>query len=339
MGRGGITGVSAINGSHARRRALQAVTVLVVAACLGVLAGCAAPLVGGPAASGGVSPVTGATIEVTKSTADSADETTVIAAFTTITSAPSTMTTVPQSPASTAPPAMLPATLPSTAPALKIPILMYHLVDFSPPPAGRWAAGLTVSTSDFKQQMDYLASHGYTSVTLEDIYATMAGERALPAKPVVITFDDGNKDNFTVAFPILRAHGFAATFFVITGFVGNRLSVTWEDLRTMQAAGMAVESHTFDHKDLRKVDAATLEQELVESRDSIASHLGRAPMVLCYPSGRYNETVIAAAQRAGYLMAVTTHPGTNLDPAFRYEWPRVRVYAKNGLQGFVSSLR
>jgi peptidoglycan/xylan/chitin deacetylase (PgdA/CDA1 family) len=252
---------------------------------------------------------------------------------------PSTATTVSGPPTLSAPSTTLPATLPVTAPALKIPILMYHMVDASPPPAGRWAAGLTVSTGDFKQEMDYLASNGFTPITLEDIYAAMAGQWALPAKPVAITFDDGNKDNFTVAFPILRAHGFVATFFVITGFVGNRLSVTWDDLRTMQAAGMAIESHTFDHKDLRAVDAATLRQELVRSRNSITLQLGRAPVALCYPGGKYDQTVIAAVQAAGYLMAVTTDPGMNLEAASRYEWPRVRIYAQNSVQSFISALR
>jgi peptidoglycan/xylan/chitin deacetylase (PgdA/CDA1 family) len=215
---------------------------------------------------------------------------------------------------------------------------MYHMVDSSPPPAGPYSAALTVSTSDFGQEMDYLEGHGFSPVTLEDIYAAMAGQRALPPKPVAITFDDGNKDNFTVAFPILRAHGFVATFFVITGSVGSKLSMTWDDLRIMQAAGMAIESHTVDHKDLRTLDAAALERELAGARDSIAAHLGRSPLVLCYPSGNYNKTVIAAAKAAGYLMAVTTHPGKRLDAAHRYEWPRVRVYARDSLRLFVSDV-
>ena len=233
---------------------------------------------------------------------------------------------------------VLPATLPASAPALKVPILMYHLVDFSPPPAGRWAAGLTVSTADFTAQMEYLARNGFQTVTLEDIYTAMAGGRALPPKPVAITFDDGYMDNYSVAFPILQAHGFVATFFVITGYVGNQACVTWEDLRAMQADGMAIESHTVDHKDLRSVDPQQLKAELAGSRETIAFHLGRTPLVLCYPSGKYDGKVIDAVQAAGYLMAVTTRPGTQLDPVSRYEWPRVRVSPGTSLQGFILSV-
>jgi peptidoglycan/xylan/chitin deacetylase (PgdA/CDA1 family) len=299
-------------------------TLMVLFVCLGVLAGCSATQIG------------------TTITTHPASSTTVTTARATSTSSSPATTTTSPSTAPSEPPVTLPITLPTalsaSTPSLEVPILMYHMVDLSPPPAGPYSAALTVSTSDFELEMDYLAGHGFSPVTLEDIYTAMAGRRVLPPKPVAITFDDGNKDNFTVAFPILRAHGFVATFFVITGSVGNKLSMTWDDLRTMQAAGMAVESHTYDHKDLRTLDAAALRQELAGSRDSIAAHLGRVPLVLCYPGGKYNETVIAAAQAAGYLMAVTTNPGKRLDPAHRYEWPRVRVYAHESLRLFISGL-
>jgi peptidoglycan/xylan/chitin deacetylase (PgdA/CDA1 family) len=258
----------------------------------------------------------------------------------TTTSAPAPVRVSPTAPASqpASPPGSLPASLPVNAPVLKVPILMYHFVDSSPPPAGRWAAGLTVATGQFQRQMDYLSTHGYHPVTLRDIYLAMAGQEALPANPVAITFDDGNKDNFTAAFPILRAHGFVATFFVITGFVGNNLSMSWGDLTTMQAAGMAIESHTFDHKDLRGLDPTTLDRELAGSRAAILEHLGEDPVVLCYPAGKCDTTVLEAARVAGYLMAVTTQPGKTLDAGSRYRWPRVRVNGEESLETFVVSL-
>jgi len=85
----------------------------------------------------------------------------------------------------------LPAALPSSAKPLRVPILMYHYIDATPPPAGPYAAGLTVLTAQFEAQMDYLASNGYHTVTLEQIYAAMAGLSPLPANPVALTFDDG----------------------------------------------------------------------------------------------------------------------------------------------------
>ena len=118
----------------------------------------------------------------------------------------------------------VPLVLPTSAKPLRVPILMYHYVDAAPPPAGPYAAGLTIPTAQFRAQMNYLAAGGYHPVTLQQIYAAMAGLSSLPAKPVALTFDDGGLDDYTSAFPILQSHRFVATFFVITGFVGKPIS-------------------------------------------------------------------------------------------------------------------
>ena len=216
---------------------------------------------------------------------------------------------------------------------------MYHYVDETPPAAGPFSAELTVSPAQFEAEMDYLAVNGYHPVTLEEVYAATAGTGRLPAKPVAITFDDGGLDNCTVAFPILQRHGFRATFFVITGFVGNRSCVDWDQLRTMYAAGMAIESHTVDHPDLRTLDAARLAEELSRSRAVLAKELGEDALILAYPQGRYNGTVIAAAQVAGYHAAVTTRLWWTSSSPSRYEWQRTRVSPGESLVAFGRALR
>ena len=211
---------------------------------------------------------------------------------------------------------------------------MYHYVDASPPPAGPYSAGLTVPTTQFEAQMDYLEKNGYHTVTLEQIYAAMAGKAELPTKPVAITFDDGGLDDYTVAFPILRAHHFAATFFVITGFVGNSICVSWQDLRAMRADGMEIESHTVRHPDLTTVSSTRLSQELSDSRMELIQNLNETPIALAYPGGAFNQQVEAAARKAGYLVAVTTRPGRVLNPGSSYAWPRLRVASDLSITGF-----
>ncbi|MCL5736496.1 MAG: polysaccharide deacetylase family protein [Actinobacteria bacterium] len=228
----------------------------------------------------------------------------------------------------------LPASLPPSATTLTVPILMYHYVDETPPPAGEYAVGLTVETEQFSAEMDYLASHGYHAVTLEQIYAAVAGRKPLPRKPVAITFDDGGLDNYMVAFPILRAHQFVATFFVITGFVGRPICMNWQQLKQMYEAGMAIESHTVHHLGLTGLGSTRLKGELVQSRESIERELGRAPLVLAYPASNYNESVIRAARAAGYLMGVTAGPGRSLSPESPFTWPRLRVSRGLSLKAF-----
>jgi peptidoglycan/xylan/chitin deacetylase (PgdA/CDA1 family) len=215
---------------------------------------------------------------------------------------------------------------------------MYHYVDVTPPAAGPYSAGLTVPTRQFQAEMNYLAANGYHPVTLEQVYAAMAGGSPLPTKPVALTFDDGGLDNFTVAFPILQEHHFRATFFVITGFVGKPVCMSWDQLREMYAAGMAIESHTVHHPDLRTLDPAGLAQELSQSRATLMDELGETPIALAYPSGAYDQAVVAATAAAGYLVAVTTHPGRVVSPLAAYTWPRLRVSPDESLNLFAKEL-
>jgi peptidoglycan/xylan/chitin deacetylase (PgdA/CDA1 family) len=216
-----------------------------------------------------------------------------------------------------------------------VPILMYHYVDESPPDAGKYSAGLTVSTATFEAQMDYLAENGYNPVTVAQVYAALSGEGTLPGKPVAITFDDGGKDNYSVAYPILQRHGFRATFFVITGYVGNRLCMTWDQLREMRAGGMDIESHTVWHPDLRRVTPQRLAGEMGQARAMLRRELGTDARFLSYPYGRYNDTVIAAAQAAGYRAAVTTHrPGRLFVPISCYVWQRTNISPRTGMASF-----
>jgi peptidoglycan/xylan/chitin deacetylase (PgdA/CDA1 family) len=188
--------------------------------------------------------------------------------------------------------------------------------------------------------MDYLAGHGYHPVTMAEIYAALSGDGRLPSRPVAITFDDGGLDGYAVALPILRAHGFRATFFVITGYVGNGSCMTWDQLREMSAAGMAIESHTFAHPDLRRVDAARLANELRRSRDAIASELGVDARFLSYPNGRYDQDVQDAVASAGYLAAVTTRPPGLLGASISsYSWPRTGIAPGESLARFAAVLR
>jgi peptidoglycan/xylan/chitin deacetylase (PgdA/CDA1 family) len=227
-----------------------------------------------------------------------------------------------------------------SVPVTDVPVLAYHYVDDVLPPTGPYASGMTVRTADFKEQMQYLADHGYHTVSLGDLYVARKGLRSLPSKPIVLTFDDGGLDNYSVAFPILRAYGFTATFFVVTGKVGAAGHMDWEDLRTMMDMGMSIGSHTVSHPaDLRTLDDSHLTQELVASRAAIAEHLGSVPEALSYPSGHFDQRVIASAKAAGYILAVSTNVGTDEGPLADFEIRRIRVVAFESLRAFSSSLR
>ncbi len=161
----------------------------------------------------------------------------------------------------------------------------------------------------------------------------------MPSKPVAITFDDGYEDQYTTALPLLRAHHFVATFFVITAFVGQPGYLSWEELKAMQQAGMAIESHTVHHLDLTKLDDARLAAELAGSRQDLREHLKGNVRILAYPGGEYDQQVIAAAQAAGYIVALTDHGGDTLSSDSLYEWPRIGIGPGETIADFTSLLK
>lgn len=224
--------------------------------------------------------------------------------------------------------------LPTGARKVMVPVLMYHYVDEEPPPAGPYADSLTVRTPDFIEQLQYLSAHGYHTVTLAEVYVAMAGLRELPEKPVVLTFDDGGLDNYTVAFPLLREYGFVAVFFVISKRVGAEGQMSWDQLREMAGSGMHIQSHTVSHPDLRDVSDVRLRSEVEDSRRAISEGVGQPGCVLAYPAGSYNARVIEATRAAGYVMAVTTDHGRPVDPQVPFEIRRLRVQAFTSISEF-----
>jgi peptidoglycan/xylan/chitin deacetylase (PgdA/CDA1 family) len=231
------------------------------------------------------------------------------------------------------PPALL-----AGAKAVRVPVLMYHYLEIHPQlRVGSSAKQLTLSALKFEQEMDYLAANGYHPVTLARINDAVAGSAPLPSKPIAITFDDGGLDNYTTAFPILQRHRFVATFFVITAVVGKPGCMSWAQLRVLSRAGMAIESHTVHHDDLRFLGDAKLQAELAESRQAIRSHMGLDARFLAYPYGDYDQRVMAAAEAAGYQAAFADKYGAVgdlLPPQGRYDWPREGIGPAETLAGF-----
>jgi peptidoglycan/xylan/chitin deacetylase (PgdA/CDA1 family) len=111
---------------------------------------------------------------------------------------------------------------------------------------------LSVGADIFGAHLITLREQGYTSITLSDLFYAIQLGKPLPEKPIVLIFDDGYRDNYLNAFPIMKEEGFVGTFFVITNLIEeyHENDMTWEQLREMQAAGMEIGSHTKSHAEL-----------------------------------------------------------------------------------------
>jgi peptidoglycan/xylan/chitin deacetylase (PgdA/CDA1 family) len=253
---------------------------------------------------------------------------------------PSPTTQTLEAPAATAT-ATKPAPLPTPAGVyswtLKVPILMYHYISSPPEDADKYRIDLSVTPADFREQMDFLAENGYETIDLYDLSLAITNKIELPPKPVIITLDDGYRDNYENAFPILQEHGFEATFFIVTEFIDNNLDgyMSWEMVEEMFAAGMRIEPHSKTHPDLSVREREYMIYEILGSMETIAAHTGERPRYFCYPGGRYNETTLEVVEELDFWGAVTTASGDWHGFNERFEWSRVRMRNTTGLSEFI----
>jgi len=219
---------------------------------------------------------------------------------------------------------------------VRVPILMYHYISDPPRGADEVRRDLSLPGPDFELQLRYLANESYQSITMQDLIRHIQRGAPLPPKPVLLTFDDGYKDAFTVAFPLLKKYGFTGTFFIFTKPINeeNREYLSWQEVELMSAAGMEIGSHSYSHPDLRKLSGDALHREIVGSKEDIEAHIQRPVLFFCYPSGAYDNRVVQAVSEAGYWGAVTTRQGANHSGANRLTLQRVRVHGEAGLERF-----
>ena len=221
---------------------------------------------------------------------------------------------------------------------VQIPILMYHAVHVMDPSEAS-NANLIVDPDLFETQIKALSKAGYYFLTPEEAYKAFT-ENALPAKKVVwLTFDDGNEDFYTIAYPILKKYKAKATNNVITGFVkkGNAGNLTVKQMKEMMAHGMSFQSHTVNHPDLSATDKATQKVELTDSIDFLENKLNTKVNTIAYPSGRYNQTTLDLAKKT-YKLGLTTNEGLASAKDGLLSLNRVRILPTTTAKGLLSEI-
>ncbi len=221
----------------------------------------------------------------------------------------------------------------------QVPVLMYHCIRVNPWPTDKVGFGLSVTPYDFAQQMDYLETHGYHTITLDQLGANLLYKIKLPQKPIVITFDDGYEDAYTAAYPILKERSMQGVVFVITNFVGLTPYLTWDQISEMQQSGIfTFASHTLNHSSLPALTNSNVLTELTQSKKVLENHLGSPVNWIAYPYGDVNDRVAKLTQQARYLGAFGTKSGTYESIDTLFTEPRIRVGGGENLATFAGSL-
>lgn len=213
--------------------------------------------------------------------------------------------------------------------SFEVPVLMYHHVG-----SLEEKSSLNVSTEAFQNQMEFLKVHRYNVMSLSYLVNLIKSGKKIPPKTVVITFDDGNVDNFKNAFPILKKMNFPATIFMITANIGKPGWLSEEDLKILHESNISIGSHTVNHAFLPEVK--TKEEivfELGESRKRLEKILFYPVTLFSYPAGGFTLESKSLVEKQGYQGAVTTNHGKGKhDP---YALHRIKITeSKAGLFGF-----
>ncbi len=213
----------------------------------------------------------------------------------------------------------------------RLAVLTYHSIDDS---------GSVVSTHPevLDRQMASLAELGYRGYPLDTVVKHRLSTGRWPEHAIAITFDDGFENNLRVAQPILAKYDFAASIYLITGHVGGesdwerppaglgrRTTLDWPQVAELSAAGWEIGAHTRSHRDLRKLDAPTVEREIIDSREDIQQHLGRSVTTFAYPYGCSSPVAEAVVSRE-FSAACTTvlRRASHHDPV--HTLPRVDMF-------------
>jgi peptidoglycan/xylan/chitin deacetylase (PgdA/CDA1 family) len=245
---------------------------------------------------------------------------------------------MPVSPTESDCPLRFPSPLPNRTRV--VPILMYHRINYVDASTPEITRRLTVHPDVFRRQMRWLTLHGYRTITQRMLYdALMCGDR-LPRKPIVITFDDGYRDAYTKASPLLARFGMRATAYVITGRISGSDSsfLTWRQLRLLEERGVEIGSHTVSHHPLTALSSEQAYAQLLSSRRVLERRLGHRVPWLAYPIGAYDSRIESLAQRAGYRLAVTTRYGATQSARRPLALRRLRVSDTTGVSGLAAML-
>ncbi|MBI3742111.1 MAG: polysaccharide deacetylase family protein [Chloroflexi bacterium] len=229
-------------------------------------------------------------------------------------------------------------TAPAANQSATIPILMYHHLNDLPASASELDQTWTVAPANFAAQIDWLAARGYRTISMAQLVAYLRDHKPLPRHPLVISFDDGWIEGYTVAFPILKRYNLTATFYVYTNALGKSKFLSRDQIKELSRAEMEIQAHTLTHPHLRTLLPDAAMKEIVDSKIFLEKELGKPVTSFAYPFGEYNAVVIEMVKRAGFQSAVTIAPGYLQRADELFTLKRVRVSYRDTLQDFIARL-
>ena len=223
-----------------------------------------------------------------------------------------------------------------------LPVVAFHGIE--PNPEGRYET----STGTFEFLLSTLKAYGYQTITFADLMNYLDKGKPLPAKPIIITSDDGYQSTYTYALPILKKYGYKMTVFLITSYMGNdentrrlnefdfdaegvphRPMLIWPEVRAMSKYGIEFQSHTWSHGIITNIPIEQAERELAQSKYDIEVNVGKPCFIVAWSHGIFNGEVLSLLPKTGYRGAAAYDGGiNNISNINLYEIKRLRIFAE-----------
>ncbi len=194
---------------------------------------------------------------------------------------------------------------------LRVPVLLYHHIQ---PESLARQLGQTSETVDngfFDQQMGYLVSHGYHTITAPDLTSALRNHSNLPPKSIVVTIDDGYVDDYTYVLPVIEKYHVTINLMIATGLVDNSDFVTWDELRQLKNTGLVYfTDHTWSHYAIGSGSQNKIQYEIETAKQQLEQNLGQPINIFTYPYGSFSPNAIGTLQADGFIGAFSTIPGS-----------------------------
>jgi peptidoglycan/xylan/chitin deacetylase (PgdA/CDA1 family) len=245
-----------------------------------------------------------------------------------------------------------PSAQPSPRSGGAIPVLMYHSISDEPEPGVSPYYRTTTSPVVFRRQIEYLAEQGYRTMDLDAVVALIREKTPLPDKTIAITFDDGFRNFYLHALPVLQQYGFTASVFLPTSFIHDQRRsfkakecLTWREVRELRRHDIRFGSHTVTHPELVELSWKEIDYELSASKQELEQRLGEPVTTFAYPYAfpqtdqEYVRTFTNILARAGYTCCATTEIGRLKPEADPYRLKRLPVNSLDDTALFAAKLK
>ena len=215
--------------------------------------------------------------------------------------------------------------------SIRIPILMYHYVEYVTDKRDTIRQSLDILPGTFTAQIDTLKKAGFTFITPVDLALSLTGVMELPAKPVILSFDDGYRDFYTDVFPIIKKENVRVVAYLVPGFLDRPNYMFTSQVKEIASSGLVeIGAHTMHHVWLKGLNTAQASYEINESRKALRRLTGQPVNSFAYPYGAFDKKTAGLVEKAGFMDAVSTVRGVDQSRENEYFWFRVRPGSLTG---------